>query len=272
MAVRDGNWLSRLINTKRETRRALTWTSSTDLHIDGTVFHASVNPEIYHNRVSDESGFLLVKNREMVEAIVSVCDPVVPQTIVDIGIWQGGSVALLDRVFRPEKLIALEYSTRELPTLDTYIAKHRREENVKVFKGVNQGDARRITAILDAELGGRKIDLVVDDASHFFDETRISFNCIFPRVAPNGVFMIEDWQWSTKPDIHKLDYFKGKPGLANLVALCMIVCGARPDIVSSVLVTPTAAIIRRGPADLSEQAFDITDYAVVRGEQMPLVM
>ena len=44
------------------------------------------------------------------------------------------------------------------------------------------------------ELGGRLIDLVIDDASHRLAETRSSFESLFPHVRPGGLFIIEDWR------------------------------------------------------------------------------
>ncbi|MFP3608175.1 class I SAM-dependent methyltransferase, partial [Paraburkholderia sp. SIMBA_053] len=38
--------------------------------------------------------------------------------------------------------------------------------------------------------------LVVDDASHFYEQTKTSFKTLFPLVRPGGLYIIEDWNWS----------------------------------------------------------------------------
>ncbi len=50
-----------------------------------------------------------------------------------------------------------------------------------------------MTEILDDELDDRPIELVIDDASHRYTETRSSFETLFPRLAPGAFFVIEDW-------------------------------------------------------------------------------
>lgn len=251
---------------------AIEWLNDADFRLGGTLFHATVDPAVYHARVSDARGFLVVKTRGMIEDLLSHDQHLPIGTILDIGIWQGGSVALLDCAYRPRKLVGLEYSTRDLPHLDSYIASNGRQDAVRVHKGINQADVAAVTRILDTEFGGQTIDLVIDDASHVFDETMASFNVVFPRVTPGGLFVIEDWQWSTTDVHYKLDYFQGKPGLANLIVMCMLVCGARPDIVSHVTVSPTQAIVVRGPAALPKAGFSIADLARSRGEVFTAVL
>ena len=47
--------------------------------------------------------------------------------------------------------------------------------------------------ILDHEFVDESIDLVIDDASHLYVETKASFEELFPRLRPGGLFIIEDW-------------------------------------------------------------------------------
>lgn len=44
-----------------------------------------------------------------------------------------------------------------------------------------------------AELAGQPLDLVIDDASHLLNETRASFETLFPLLGPGGLYVIEDW-------------------------------------------------------------------------------
>lgn len=242
------------------------WLNDNDFRIADTLFHASVDPSIYHNRVSDENGFLIVKTRDMINTIENLNCDISIKNILDIGVWQGGSIALIDCLYKPRRLVGLEYSKRELPHLDRYIKINNRNTAISIHKGINQADTRRVDEILDAEFGDQSIDLIIDDASHFLEETMSSFNSAFPRLAPNGIFLIEDWQWSTNDFHHKLDYFSGKPGLSNIIVMCMLVCGSRPDIISSVSVSSSQARIVRGKADLPRKGFKLSDFALNRGK------
>lgn len=252
-------------------KNLLNWTSENDFSIGGINFLSTVDPTIYHNRESSASSFLLVKNRAMIECELDAVQDLQVENIIDIGIWQGGSVVLLDLVFSPGKLVALEFSDRALPPLDSYVSSRGRSRSVSLHKGVNQGDSVRLRKIVQDEFNGEPLDLVIDDASHFYDETKKSFDLLFPRLREGGKFIIEDWQWSTISTLASLEYFKGKPGLSNLVLQCMLVCATRPDIVASVTVHPHMAIVTRGSASPLTD-FSIAKLATNRGSPVPLIL
>jgi hypothetical protein len=259
-----------LEETVRRTQ-LLNWTSDTEFSAGGINFVSTIDPAVFHTRESTETDFLLVKDRGMIDCEIDAVEGAQVRNIVDIGIWQGGSVVLLDLVFAPQKLVALEYSERPLPPLDRYISSRGRAGAISVYKGMNQADSVRLRKIVADEFKGAPLDLVIDDASHFYEESRESFDVLFPHLRPGGKFIIEDWQWSAVPKYADLEYFKGKPGLANLVLQCMVVCAARPDIISLVEVTPYMAIVTRGSApDLGD--FRIADLAVNRGAKVPLIL
>ena len=249
----------------------LEWSTENNFSINGVNFISTVDPQIYHALQSKELEFLIVKTREMIERELDEVQNVDDMNIVDIGIWQGGSVVLWDLVFAPRKLVALEYSKKKLPSLDSYISSRGRLGKVCLYNGVNQGDANEVERIMKEEFNDEPIDLVIDDASHFYDETRASFNVLFPRLREGGKFIIEDWQWSTNADIAKLPYFKDKPSLSNLILQCILLCATRQDIISSVTVYPHMAIVTRGRAcDLRN--FSIADFATNRGAPVELLL
>jgi SAM-dependent methyltransferase len=39
------------------------------------------------------------------------------------------------------------------------------------------------------------LDLVFDDASHFYRFSKVSFETLFPLLRPGGLYVIEDWSW-----------------------------------------------------------------------------
>lgn len=56
---------------------------------------------------------------------------------------------------------------------------------------MDQGDPEAIAAFLDS-LGDVDFDLIVDDGSHRPDHQQITFGCLFPRLRPGGLYLIED--------------------------------------------------------------------------------
>ena len=57
----------------------------------------------------------------------------------------------------------------------------------------------RLAEIVDEAFGDEPLDLVVDDCSHRYKPSRASFNELFPRLRPGGVYVIEDWPSRARP-------------------------------------------------------------------------
>ena len=106
---------------------------------------------------------------------IALCAAEQPKVIFELGIRGGGSTALLCELAEPSKLIAIEINPRPVEMLDDYIAQAGVADRVRACYGVDQSDRSRLAEIVAAELDGRPIDLVIDDASHRLAETRSSF-------------------------------------------------------------------------------------------------
>jgi len=73
-----------------------------------------------------------------------------------------------------------------------------------VHFGTSQCDGDKLSQIVLGELAD-ELDLVVDDASHTYEETRASFEFLFPLLSPGGIYVIEDWSWAHHPDYQSPD-------------------------------------------------------------------
>ena len=141
---------------------------------------------------------VVCKPRPLVEATVALLRDLAPRRIFELGIFNGGSVALNALLVDPELLVAVDISEQRIEALDRLVERHALESRVRLHYGTDQADRHRIAAIADTEGGGEPYDLVIDDASHWLDETRTSFETLFPRVRPGGLFVIEDWNWQLR--------------------------------------------------------------------------
>lgn len=246
----------------------MNWTGGNNLEIDGVAFKCTVDPAEYHNTQSTENNFLLVKSREMIETeLKPSLGGQSARNVVDIGIWQGGSVALLDLALKPDRLLGIEYNPVPVPALTSYIEKRNRT-NISVHYGVDQGAASVVTQILEGTFGDEPIDFVIDDASHQYMETKSSFEAIFPRMATGAQFIIEDWQWSVVGETWKLDYFENKPGLVNLVVEIAAAVGSAPDLFAELKILPYCAIVTRGTAAYSKVPLSLDNIASSRGNMI----
>ena len=61
--------------------------------------------------------------------------------------------------------------------------------------------------IRDALAGVPRLDIVLDDASHASHHQQYGFLELFPRLAPGGLYIIEDLRWQP-PALERTDFVK----------------------------------------------------------------
>jgi predicted O-methyltransferase YrrM len=141
------------------------------------------------------NGFAIYKSREQVEALVHLVAGFQGSRIVELGIYEGGSTALLAQLARPERLVAVDIMPEPVRNLERFVVSHSLRDRVRPHYGVDQADGQRLGNIMAAEFSGDPIDLVIDDASHLLAPTRASFEVLLPSLRTGGLFVIEDWSW-----------------------------------------------------------------------------
>jgi cephalosporin hydroxylase len=223
------------------------------------------------------------KPRDLVESYLALRDRIAASVIVELGIYHGGSTALLQALFQPERLIAIELTEQPAEALSTYIASRRLETVLSPHYGVDQADRATVTAIIAEALAGRGIDLVVDDASHQFAPTLASFETLFPRVRPGGLYVIEDWnchhrvadiragaagereQSWTEAFVRAVERSVPNPDtdprLVRLPLELVLARASSRDVIREVTVMHKLVIVQRGEEALDPATFRLADLA-----------
>jgi hypothetical protein len=249
--------------------RSIPWINETLIDFDGVQVELCEPPELY-DRQSSEKHLILGKPRWMVDAMLEATETLDTRMMIDVGVYKGGSVVFLNEVFRPEKLIAIERNPADIPALKKYCNDPTRSDRLRVFLGVDQADQPALGRICDHEFGDQPLDLVIDDASHFFEETRSTFRALFPRLRPGGLYIIEDWGWAHWPEdfwqkVRGDDYFRGKVALSNLIVELMLLCASAPQLVTKVTINNMVAYVERGPGAL-DPGFELSKYCLNRSD------
>jgi len=237
---------------------------------------------------STASRFYIVKNLALVERYRQLCRRFAGGAIVELGIAEGGGAALIALLARPKKLVAVDLEPEPLAALAEFIDAHGLTESVRPHYGVDQADRARLGELVDADLAGDALDLVVDDCSHQFGPTRSSFETLFPRLRPGGLYVIEDWNAdhlmhdairasladTTVPD-HEArmkafrrsiaDSVRGEPKerrapLTRLAVELMVARCSLTDAIAEVSVDEFWVVVRRGTADLDPATFRLSDH------------
>lgn len=103
-----------------------------------------------------------------------------PVTLLEFGVFHGGSLQMWRHYFGPEpRIVGVDIDPR---------CEVLAEEGIEVRIG-DQADRDFLRALRD-ELGG--VDVVIDDGAHMLRHQRATFEEIFPAVSSEGVYLVED--------------------------------------------------------------------------------
>ena len=101
-------------------------------------------------------------------------------TFLEIGVGAGGSLQMWKRWLGP---LAVVVGLDIVPECRSF-----EEDQIHVRIG-DQKDLSTLSALVE-EFG--PFDAIVDDGSHFMADVTASFDYLYPRMAPSGVYIVED--------------------------------------------------------------------------------
>src|SRR5438477_11910491 len=118
---------------------------------------------------------------------------------------------------------AVDIRPQPVPQLLAYIAD---KEGRFVHFSASQTDRKILEDIVRNELAD-ELDLVVDDASHTYEQTKASFEILFQLLKPGGIYAIEDWSWAHSPNYQDADAPYSKlHALSNLLFEQLMLMGS----------------------------------------------
>lgn len=247
----------------------LIWKSETCFQIDDANFRRIGFGD--PNKYSTERELVIEKPKWLIKRYISLFEKLRPAIIVELGIKQGGSCAFFQKLSRAKKVIAIDIAEQPVEALEAYIKNNNLSQSLLPFFNVDQADREKIEKILDREIGDEGIDLVVDDASHFLEESRQSFNILFPKLRQGGAYIIEDWPWAHATLAFDDDFpafWPEKEPLTKLVFELLLSLPAIPDLISEIVIDKNSATIWRGRAELDQKDFDISNCSLARGRNL----
>jgi hypothetical protein len=112
-------------------------------------------------------------------------------TLLEIGVWQGGSLLLWADYFPSGRIVGMDVNLSAV-----LAAVHEVSQIVLI-----EGNATRAECI-DRAISG--VDIVIDDGSHVIEEQLSSFLAIAPRLRAGGLYVIEDiWPFENALRLHQ---------------------------------------------------------------------
>jgi SAM-dependent methyltransferase len=221
---------------------------------------------------SERDVIVILKDRDFLDNIYRhLLRALQPQRIFEIGFFQGGMPLFLADMVSPEKIVGIDWYP---PTeaLEQIIVNAQLSDTVKLYGQVLQNDSEQISRILAAEFGDEPLDLIIDDASHEYENSKACFEEYFGYLRPGGKYVIEDWGWLHWPGNQwqsDQSYFWGKPAMTNLLfELIMASASANPGIIGKIEVLSWACVvITRGYSLGYRERVDLTDIRLTSGRE-----
>src|SRR5947208_15858471 len=76
---------------------------------------------VKERRLSTSEAFTIAKNEPYLRVYEELASAVSPRSSLELGIFQGGSYVLLDKLFSPRRISAVDISPHPVPPLLAYI-------------------------------------------------------------------------------------------------------------------------------------------------------
>lgn len=226
--------------------------------IDDVTFQIEIGAGQDRNKSKGQT-FTLVKSPRSLRYYAELANTFRPKTIFEIGMFQGGSMVLLDKLFEPECLVGLDIARDPIEPLENYRATR---PHIKTYYARSQDKQGTVMAARENFKNG--IEFVVEDASHHYEKSRETFKNIFPLVKNGGQYIVEDWQWSHQPPHQdKKHPWADRPALSNLVTE-IILMSTRHRVIESVFLHDNICSVTKGAGVLKEDAWDLKN--LLRGK------
>jgi len=217
----------------------------------------------------DPHHIYLYKDRRFLTALAAVIDRISPARMVEIGVLTGGSTIYWAERYQLQRMAAFEISPRA-SLLSQYIERHALADRMRIHFGTRQDDVPAVLSAIAQDFAGEPIDVILDDASHQYNETRTTLETLLPYVRNGGIYVVEDWAWGHHKNWPP-QMWANQPLMSPLLSELMLVCGRGRGVIDRIDIDPNFAVIWRGPTPLpTDGTFRLTDHYVSRNFQVAL--
>lgn len=207
-------------------------------------FKFSCSVKDYSGKTTVEE-IALLKNRGFLDIYRDLTRDDPPRSIFEIGFFQGGMPLFLADMIAPEQIVAIDRTPPTQGLLDL-IERSKLSTAIELIGNVDQGDTQRIRAILDEKFGSTPLDLIIDDCSHYYPQTKACFQALFGYLRPGGKYIIEDWGWTHWPGAPwqtDESHFLGMESMSNLIFELVMAMASDETRISSISIPSHACVV-----------------------------
>ncbi len=250
-----------MANQLRARLKRREWTSKSLFTVEGLCFRTA-----HFGGKTTVEEVVVLKPDGYLEQYADALQGLPTGNVLELGVYQGGSTLLFAAILEPDRLVGIDIC-KPIKAFDKIRADHPLGRRISVHYQTSQDDQAALDRIVAAEFEG-PLDLVVDDACHYYEPTKRSFEILFPKLRPGGVYAIEDWGWGHTPNFHQWD---DRPVLSNLIHQLLLISVAKPGLISSIRAFPGICFVHKGQAAPMGEPLDVDEMSSRPGRSLQLV-
>ncbi len=226
----------------------------------------------YYADKTDRDHLVILKPRAMLERLTQIYRSSNVKKAFELGIFQGGSVVYLAEALGLERMVAIDFCN-PIVELDSFITDYGLGDRLQLFYGVSQNDRAQMGKIIDNCFAPGEVDLIIDDCSHLYHQTKNSFEVLFPYLKPGGLYVIEDWGWAHWRGIWQQSdaRWHDRPAMSNLIFQIVIAAATTPEVFAEVTIWDSAVIIRKGEKPVQKTSITLDSLYQLRGKTLELI-
>jgi SAM-dependent methyltransferase len=249
------------------------WTSESTFSTPNFNFNCSVSD---YSGKSGKQEIALLKDRQFLDVYRKLAANEKIENVFEIGYFQGGMPLFLSDMIKPKRTVAVDWFPPS-PELQAILTEHKLNKKIELIGNIDQADTQKLREIVMSRFGGQELDLIIDDCSHYYENTKGCFEELFGFLRPGGKYIIEDWGWTHWPGApwqSQDSHFNGKPSMSNLVFEIIMAFASSKDLIASIeLPTWACMVITRGSAKQIGASLNLQSAInLAGGRSAPLIM
>lgn len=233
--------------------------------IQGVSFEYSGN----YDQCSTLKNINLLKPRHVIDLYCDLLPKKNRVNIFELGVFEAGSAIILALMNPHAYIVGIDFTNK--PHLDDIVEELGLADRIRIYHNVQQQDEKRLRQIIDYEFKGEGIDFVIDDASHFYQYTRDSFEVVFPYLNRGAKYVIEDWNWAHMPGQYQTTKWADKDALTNLVFELVMLAGSGSPDVESIYIKDISAVVCKASGPNPGERLDISNGIRNRSKDFVLI-
>jgi hypothetical protein len=191
--------------------------------------------------------------------------------LAEIGYLYGGMVLFFADMLPNAKIVGIDLKQPKAEVVEV-VSRLGLRDRARFHDGTAQDDKIAVRRILDEEFGDQPLDLITEDASHFYPQSKATFEACFGYLRPGAPYVLEDWGWAhwNSPewqDNAPLRYATKLP-LSQLIFELSMLLASQPQILSRLDIRDGAfAIATRGDGLAPREPIDLDRCCLTAGRR-----